>query len=338
MPAPAARMNDLDLRTVRAILAMSLLALASLTCGSSKEESVDAGGPAVDVRMREIVPERVADIHEVVGTVRSRLSATLAAKVTATVDEVLVRPGDAVRTGDLLAKLDDRELAAEFERARADHERFGRLLERQAATRAEFEAVRSRYLIAAAALSYSSITAPFDGLVTQKFCDAGDLAVPGKSLFTVEERTTFRLEVNVPERLASGVGLGEEVAVAIDATGEECSGTISEIVPAADAATRSFLVKIDLRCRELPKSGMFGRARLPVGERLGLFVPTEAVYERGQLTYLFVASEGHARMRLVKTRTAHEGAIEVLAGLQPGEQVIVSAEGQLGDGERVEAR
>ena len=338
MPAPAPRMDDLDLRTVCATLAISLLALASLTCGRSKEEPAEEGGPPVGVRVREIAPERVPDIHEVVGTVRPRLSATLAAKVTATVDDVLVRPGDVVRTGDLLARLDDRELSAEFERARADHERFSRLLERQAATRAEFDAVRSRYRIAAAALSYSSITAPFDGLVTQKFCDAGDLAVPGKPLFAVEEPTTFRLEASVPERFASGVGLGEEVVVAIDATGEECSGTISEIVPAADVATRSFLVKIDLRCRELPKSGMFGRARLPVGERPGLFVPKEAVYERGQLTYLFVASDGHARMRLVKTRTAHEGAIEVLAGLQPGERVIVSAEGQLGDGERVEAR
>jgi RND family efflux transporter MFP subunit len=331
-------MDNLDLRTVCSILAMSLLALASLTCGSSKERPVDAGGPAVAVHVREIASERVPDIHEVVGTVRPRLSATLAAKVAATVDEVLVRPGDVVRTGDLLAKLDDRDLSAEFERARADHERFSRLLERQAATRAEFDAVRSRYRIAAAALSYSSITAPFDGLVTQKFCDVGDLAVPGKPLFTVEESTPFRLEANVPERFVSGVGLGEEIVVAIDATAEECSGTISEIVPAADAATRSFLIKIDLRCRELPKSGMFGRARLPVGERLGLFVPKEAVYERGQLTYLFVASEGRALMRLVKTRAGLVGTVEVLAGLQSGEQVIISSEGQLADGQRIETR
>ena len=330
--------EDRELRIACGMLAVSLLACASLSCGDQTQEPPNAADPAISVHVREILPERVPDIHEAVGTVRPRLSATVAAKVTAAIEQVLVEAGDSVHTGDLLAKLDDRELRAEFERARADYERFKKLLEKEAATRAEFEAVQSRYRIAAATISYASITSPFDGVVAQKLCDVGDLAAPGKPLFTVDQTASFRLEASVPEGLAGSVEMGENVAVLVDATGEECAGIIGEIVPAADPASRSFLIKIDLQCRRLLKSGMFGRARLTVGERWGLFVPKAALRERGQLTYLFVTSEGRAEMRLVKTREADADAAEVLAGLQPGERVIVSAEGEPRDGQRVDAR
>ena len=134
------------------------------------------------------------------------------------------------------------------------------LLESQAATPAEFDAVQSRYRVAEANVSYASITAPFDGVVGQKLCEVGDLASPGKALFVVEQPTDFRLEAQVPERLASAVGVGNSVRVLIDATGDDCAGTVAEVDPVGDPSIRSFLVKIDLQCSKPLKSGMFGRA------------------------------------------------------------------------------
>ncbi len=313
---------------------VSLAALALLV-GCGRREATAPEGPLVKVQTIEAQIQRVPDIYEAVGTVRAKLTATVSAKMMATIQEVLVRAGDPVRRGQELARLDDRDLRAEYERAKADFARSKALLEKQAATPSEFDAVQSRYRVAEANLSYTSITAPFDGVVGQKLCDAGDLAAPGKALFLVEQPTDFRLETQVPERFATSVGVGQGVGVLIDATAEKCAGTVAEVDPAGDPSSRSFLVKIDLPCKQALKSAMFGRAQLLIGERSGLFLPKATVHERGQLTFVFVADDGQARMRLVKTGKEYLDLVEVLSGLQPGEKVVVGAEGELTDGRRI---
>ncbi len=304
-------------------------------CGPKQERAED-NRPAVKVQTLTAALKSVPDIHEVVGTVRPKLAATVSAKVMASIEQIPVTAGDTVTAGQLLAKLDDRDLRAEFERAQADYNRFKALLDKQAATRAEFDAVQSRYRVAETALSYATLTAPFTGVVAQKLCDAGDMAAPGKPLFVIEQAGAFRLEAQVPDRFAEAVVVGKSANVVVDATGEKCAGPIAEVVPAADPATRSFLVKIDLDCRQPLRSGMFGRAQLLIGERTAIFVPKSALHERGQLTYLFVVTDGQAQMRLVKPGKEYLDAVEILSGLEPGEKVVVRAEAELNDGARVD--
>lgn len=311
-------------------LQIALIAAIVTGCGHKPERGAD-NRPPVKVETLEALLTRTPDIYEVAGTVRPKLSAAVASKVMASILEIPVKNGDPVGAGQLLAKLDDRELRAEFDRAKADFDRYKTLLDKQAATPAEFEAVQSRYRVAEAAVSHSQITAPFDGVVAGKFCDVGHLASPGKALFIIEQPFDYRLEANVPERYP--VGVGTKLYALIDATGEKCEGTVSEVAPASDPASRSFLVKIDLQCRQALKSGMFGRAQLMLGERFGMFVPKAAVHERGQLTSVFIADAGHARMRLVRTGKAYLDAIEILSGVQVGEHVIVA--GEVADGQPV---
>jgi RND family efflux transporter MFP subunit len=309
-------------------LAILLLLLAT-ACG--RHETVPEKLPAVRVETVEAQLTRTPDVFEVAGTVRPKLWAEVSSKVMAGILEIPVKAGDAVGAGQLLAKLDDRELRAEFDRAKADFDRYKTLLEKQAVTRAEFDAVQSRYRVAEAALSYAQIVAPFDGVVARKLAEVGDMAAPGRPLFVVEAPFEYRLEANVPERFP--VALGAKLHVVIDATGEKCVGEVGEVVPAADPASRSYLVKVNLQCRQPLKSGMFGRAQFLRGERFGIFVPKSAVRERGQLTYVFVAEAGHARMRLVRTGKSYLDAVEILSGLQSGERVIVA--GDVSDGQPV---
>ena len=133
--------------------------------------------------------------------------------------------------------------------------------------------------------------------------------------------------------LRLGFALYAKLPVLVDATGETCNGTVGEVVPAADPVSRSFLVKINLQCRQGLKTGMFGRAQLILGERFAMFVPKNAVHERGQLTYVFVMADGRAQMRLVKTGKNYLDAVEILSGLQSGERVIVA--GDVADGQPV---
>jgi RND family efflux transporter MFP subunit len=313
------------------IIATALLA----GCGRNPE-SDKRDLPAVSVHALPIDLQQTPESYEVVGTVRSKVSATVSAKVLGTIEEIPVKAGDTVTAGQLLARLDDRELQAEFDRAKSDYDRLKTLLDQKAIAPTEFDAVNARYRVAQAALSYARVAAPFDGVVAAKTCDAGDLASPNKPLFVVEQTTAYRLEARVPERFAADSAIGKSVRVIVDATGEDCAGTIGESEPSADAVSRGFLVKIDLHCLKPVQSGMFGRARLIVGERPALLVPGSAVHQRGQLTYLLIAGDGRAHLRLVKTGREHGDSVEILSGLQAGERVITGANTELVDGSPVQ--
>jgi RND family efflux transporter MFP subunit len=318
-----------------AVLPLAIIATTLAGCRHDEPRSTAQPLPAIQVEAYAVNPQRTPDIHEVVGTVRAKISATVSGKIMASILKIHVTAGDIVAAGQTIAELDDRALQADFTQAKADFDRMKLLLEKQAATRAEFEAVESRYKLAATALSHSVITAPFDGIVSAKMCEVGDLAVPGKPLFVLEQPLAYRLEASVPERFTRAVALGKSVHVIMDATGEKCAGTIGEIEPTNDPASRSFTVKIDLPCKQPLRAGMFGRAQLLVGERFAMFVAKSALRMRGQLTYVFVVADGRAHMRLVRTGKEYLGAVEILSGLQPGEVVVTQAGGELADGQPV---
>ena len=312
-----------------------LLALALAGCERAPAPPA-ADRPPVKAPTAVVQPQKVPDIYEVVGTVRPKVGATISPKVMATILQIPVKPGDAVKAGDVLAQLDDREMRAAFERAQTEYNRSQKLLEQGVGTAAEFQNAEERYRVAKAALSYTSITAPYDGIVADKLCEVGDLAVPGKPLFTVEQPTDYRLEAYVPERYGSAVPVGTTVHVIVDAVGGECDATVGEVIPASDPVSRSFLIKADLHRRKPLKSGLFGRAQIVVGERSGLFVPKTAVRERGQLTFVFIAQDGRARMRLVTTGKPTGDSLELLSGVEPGDPVLVNPAADLTDGRKMQ--
>jgi RND family efflux transporter MFP subunit len=315
---------------------LSLVTVLALAVGCERAPSTnEPTGPVVQVQTLAVQPQKVPDIYEVVGTVRAKVGATVSPKVMATIQQIPVKPGDAVKAGDVLAQLDDRELRAAFERAQGDYDRAKNLFKEGVSSAAEFQGLEERYRVAKAALSYTSITAPFAGIVADKLCEVGDLAVPGKPLFAVEQPDDYRLEAYVPERYSSAVPVGATVHVIVEAVGGECDGTVGEVVPANDPISRSFLIKVDLHRRKPLKSGLFGRAQIVVGERSGLFVPKATVRERGQLTFVFIAQDGRARLRLVKTGKPTGDKLELLAGVEPNEMLIVNATGELTDGGRI---
>ncbi len=317
---------------------VALFALLLVGCGNDPESVGKPDAEPVLVETLGVALEVVRDSYEAVGTIRPRTSAKLASQVMATIESIAVEPGDAVEAGQQLAALDDRDLRAEYDRARADYERFRSLLEKSAVTQAELDVVESRFRVARAALSYSEIRAPFAGVVVQKLCDAGDMAVPGKVLFEIEAANAFRVEALIPERFGRFALVGTPTEVSVDASGERCNGSIGEVVPGAQAETRSILVKIDAACDGPLQSGGFARARLPVGERSIISVPLAALRRTGQLEYVYVVYDGQAAMRLVKPGPARGDRVEVLAGLESGDRVIVHAARELADGQPVEER
>jgi RND family efflux transporter MFP subunit len=165
----------------------------------------------------------------------------------------------------------------------------------------------------------------------------GDLAAPGSPLLVMEDPQQYRLEAQVDEEQVHKIALGANVPVVLDALGEgELAGTVAEIVPAADPASRTSVVKVDLPAGSKVRSGMFGRARFTTGEEQALIVPATAVFQRGQLTAVYVIGEGGvARLRLITVGKQYSSGVEVLSGLDPGEQIVADKTDQVADGATV---
>jgi RND family efflux transporter MFP subunit len=185
---------------------------------------------------------------------------------------------------------------------------------------------------------YARIAAPFAGVVTAKSVEPGNLATPGAPLLTIERQGAYRLEVSVDESKLPFVKPGETVDVSLDALGRRLAARVSEIVPAVDAASRAYTVKIDLPAVADLRSGVFGRAWFPMGARQAIAIPEQAVIERGQLLSVFVVEDGAARARLVTVGGRARNSVEVLSGLSAGEKVVSPVPAALTDGSRVEVR
>ncbi|MBX7208970.1 MAG: efflux RND transporter periplasmic adaptor subunit [Verrucomicrobiaceae bacterium] len=324
-----------------------LPALMLVACGKhDKTPAPSAALPRITVKVEAAKWSTQVAVEEVVGTVRSKQRAMVEAKVSGRVVEYSATPGALVKAGDLLARLDVQEINARLDQAKAvldqakrDFDRQKQLIASNATTRQEYDAAEARVKVATAGLaeaetmlSYAKVTAPFDGVVTRKLADVGDLAMPGKPLLEIEAPTSLRFEADLPEAILDRVKLGEKMPVRL---AKVIEGTVSEISPVADPVSRTFNVKLDLPATDGLRTGQFGRVSVPVAEVKLLLVPQSAVLKRGQMEIVFVAKNGKAALRLVKTGKSLEGRVEVLSGLEEGEQVIVSESAQLTDGQPV---
>jgi RND family efflux transporter MFP subunit len=331
----------------RSLLAI-VAALTSVACHSKKQNTSESLPP---VAVRTIVVENKArpSSEEVVGTVRAKLRAAIEAKVSARIEALLVAPGQMVKTGDLIAQLDPREIQAKLDQALALREQATRdlarsreLLDKKITTQADFDAVQARARVAEGAaremetmLGYTKVVAPFDGIVTRKLADVGDLAAPGKPIIEMEDPRALRFEADVPEALIGHIKIGAKLLVQVAEGAPPIEGTVAEVAPVADAASRTFLVKLDLPAAEGTRSGQFGRVWVRTGESKSIRAPASAIVVRGQMECVFVIANQHAQLRIVRTGKRTGGEVSILSGLTSGERVVSEGAESLRDGQPV---
>ncbi|MEW6321990.1 MAG: efflux RND transporter periplasmic adaptor subunit [Acidobacteriota bacterium] len=361
-------------------LALITALSATLACGSDAGDSplpvatLPTEGGMLVAAARVERPR----LLEAGGIVQASTTALVSSRIVADVRQVLVRPGDRVRAGQPLVRLDDRQSAAERARAVASAEavthmaraadaertaadaavalasataaRIERLHERKAATtqeldearaalagaKARFAAAEARVAEAAAATTaavaaartadvaatYTTLTAPFDGIVTETLVEAGNQAAPGMPLLRIESATR-RLDVTVDASRVSNLAAGDDVDIVIGETEAAVRGTITEIARAAAALSQAVLVKIALPESAPIRSGQFARARLVVGREEVLTVPAASLRRQGQLTQVIVDEGGRRTLRLVSAGAVIGEQAVILAGLEAGEQVVV---------------
>lgn len=326
-----------------------LAALTLAGCGRKTDHASVKLLPPADVRVQIAGSKSRAATEEEVGTVRPKLSAAIEAKISGRIDQMLVASGQAVTNGQLLVQLDAREIQARCDQAAAarqqaenDFKRASDLMGQNILSQSEFDAAQSKFRVAEASeteaktmLAYTKITAPFDGVITRKLADVGDLASPGKTLLQIENPSALRLEADVPEALMANLKLGDKLNVRVASVAGDIAGTVVELSPAADPNSRTFLVKLDLPNEAGLRSGQFGRVAVPVGEVESIRVPAVAVVQRGQMEMVFASVNGHAQLRLVKTGRHVGDEVEIVSGLNSGEPIVTDGATGLEDGQPI---
>lgn len=358
--SPAARALGVLKNVVLVTVALAGLGLFLAWMGGAFHEKVHPGvepvekpsaaGRTLVVAERTTEPETIA----AVGSVQPRKRTDVASQLLAAIREIKPRPGDRVKAGEPIITLDDRDLLAQQREAaaaltaaqadlasrRRDYERVKDLPSASAEERsrvegafrvAEAQAVRAKEAIGRidVLLTYTKVAAGTDGVVADRFADPGDLAAPGKPLLSVYDPGDLELHANVPESLAAGIKLGQKLPVRIDANNLSAEAVVREIVPQAQTASRSVVVKLALPVQTANPTlpGMFGRLIVPVGTAERVWLPTAAVQQRGQLDLVEVADPTGVELtrRFVRLGREAGGKVEILSGLSAGEKAALPA-------------
>jgi multidrug efflux pump subunit AcrA (membrane-fusion protein) len=249
--------------------------------------------------------------------------------------------------------------------AETTYKRYKSLFENNSVSRQEFDEVEARYQQASAALAQAgsmkdgakdriqqamasvaaaesvfqdaSVTAPYDGTITAKLVDPGDLASSGTPLVKIEETGALEVRITLPETYIGYVKDGDPVSVEIPSANKTIAGTITAIDPAGNLSSRSFQMKAALP--EVPglRTGLFARVIIPVGTSGMVLIPATAIVQQGQLTGVFVLDKNNlARFRLIRTGRTFADQMEVLSGVKDGDRIVVKADFKISDGVKIE--
>jgi membrane fusion protein, multidrug efflux system len=308
-----------------------------------------AASTPVQVRLVKAAAGSEAASAWAAATIAAARRATLSTRLSATVREVLADEGTQVQAGQLVVRLSGDDVRAQLAAARAAlqsaaaHERRIRALAAErAATASELEAAEAQRAQAEAAvagaqasLGYTELRAPFAGTVQARRVSAGDLVGPGQPLLELEG-SALELQASLSEAEARGLSIGRRLR--FEAGERRGEVRITALTPGGDPLSlRRFLRAQVTGGGAGLRSGTFARVELPGvrAETQAAWVPKSAVVERGDLTGVFVAENGHALLRWVALGEPAGGRYPVRAGLAPAEAVI-DAPGALRDGQAVE--
>jgi RND family efflux transporter MFP subunit len=344
-------------RVLEAVIGVVVIGLAVAWLSGGCGERIPAGEvePPAVAEPADVAPveRRVGPgVEWASGAIESARRTAVASRILARIEEIRVSAGSEVAEGDVLVRLDARDLDARTSEvaealrgaraslalARTEHERMAKLVAEGVEAQQRLDRTESALRVAQAevdrleesqresrtGLSFAEIRSPVSGRVVDRLAEPGDTAVPGRPLLRIYDPTVLRVEVPVRESLAVRLTVGAPLEVRIPSLQDEFEAVIDEIVPFAEPGARTLLVKARLPYDGRLFAGMFARAAFPAGERVWLVVPERAVERVGQLEFVTVVGESGPERRMVTTGPRLEdGMVEVLSGLAAGERVAL---------------
>ena len=208
------------------------------------------------------------------------------------------------------------------------------------ALRAQASAMKAQQAGSRAMLSYTRVAAPFAGVVTARMVDPGALASPGVPLLQIDSAGPLQMQTTIAESTLPFVRKGMKIGVSIDSTSAvDPAGVVSEIVPAADASSHTFLIKLDLPSSKTLRAGMYATAEIPTGTRQAVLAARSAIVVRGSLACAYVLDRNDiAQLRYVTLGSAHGDLVEVLSGIGANEKLVDNPADRDLAGKRIEVQ
>jgi RND family efflux transporter MFP subunit len=359
-------------RTLYASLLITVLAvLNACSGGNQKQHETNLPGRQSEkpvAVMLSKVSEATPPAILASGFVEAAQTANISTRVMGRITNIFVKTGDSVNKGQLLASVWDEDIRAKRAQADAmiteaeganataqkDYDRFNNLYQQQSATAKELDNVTLQYnstrarLAAAkqmrtevnANLSYSSLTAPFAGVVTQKLAEAGSIANPGMPILTIEQSGNFQVSASIAESDISNIHLGDIANIQIKSTGKFFNGKIIQINPSSQFTGGQYIVKISVpaTAKKDIYAGMFAGVSVPVKDTRhvktnAVLVPLSAIINRDELTGIYtVGVNNTALLRWIRLGKIYGDKVEVISGLTKNEKFIRLSESKLYNG------
>lgn len=337
-------------RSCRNRLARAARALATgLLLGSAVAAAAQPTSAVATVEQREVDDYYAAD-----GLIESVRQATVSAQIAGQLTALYVDAGDGVKRGQLLARIDTREADAQLASARAqvaqaeavltqaqqNHERTTSLVAQNflsqsvldkaqadlKTARAALEAARAGTVQASTGRSFAELRAPFDGVVSRRWMDRGELATPGRGVLDIHDPASLRAVGAIPQFVLPRAARIERAEVEVPAVQGRFKATKVTVLPAADPRLLSTQVRAELPS-DMPAGvvpGTAAKVLVPIGRSTKLVIPAAAVIRRSELTAVYVLTDGARQLRQVRIgNRVGDKDVEVLAGLAAGERVAL---------------
>lgn len=264
--------------------------------------------------------------------------ATVGAQIAGRVLEVKADAGQSVKKGDVLMHIDGREAAeaaraaeAQYANAKVSYDRTKSLVTQKFMSpaaldkaRADLDAAAANRAAAGAGQSHATIVAPMTGIIARRHAEMGDMATPGKPLFTIYQPGTLRVTASIPQYRLKAMRDVKTARVEFPELGKWVDAVKVQVLPTADAATHVSQVRVTLPDVPEATPGMFARVHFITGQSEKLTVPATAVLRRGEVAAVYVQTADN-RLSLRQLRLGDavgQGEIEVLAGLSAGDKVV----------------
>lgn len=290
-------------------------------------------------------------VESIPAGIKAREATLLSSQILARIKNIHVRAGDNVAAGQVLVTLESEGLKAQLAQSAALEDAVQASLTEAQDTlertqilkdkglvsqsvldnamtafrrfSSELVAAKQRVQAAQTALNYSTIHAPFSGVVVERSAEPGNMASPGQLLLSLYDPLTLQIEADVRESLATRLEVGRKIKVKIDSLGKDIEATIVEIVPAADPNARAFLIKAGIDFNPNLKPGMFARMLVEQGTEEVLLLPLEYVKSYGQLDMVWLLKEHNISRRFVRLGRQQLNQVEVVSGLKSGDTLVL---------------
>lgn len=350
------------------VLTLSVLASAMALTGCDQQDEHAAKQEAhqtIEATLTTVQLGSVPMKSVVPGTVVSDQKAQIASRLIGYIKDLNVKEGQQVKRGEILFRIDSTDIKSQIAQANSayqqaiaalddaklDYDRFTKLYKEDSVSKQQYDKIRLQYSVAQENLSaaksgldqaksqlnYANVKAPFDGIVVQKMAEAGALASPGQPVVVIENLQSISVQTEVAGDLYAALSPGDEATVLIDGQDKPVTGTIYTLVGAANPKTRTHTVKLSLPSISGVNTGTFARVSFTRGERQTVMVPESALVVRTGVEGVFVVRDGKAYFTMVRTGMKLNGQVEIQAGLDLGEKIVVDNNQSLLNGDLVKA-